>query len=390
MSWLEDKYAKNWFDQIGNERTQRNYLRTFPKFLEFTNKTPTEIIQSRLEHLISTNIGKRQYWEQEVIKYMHSLEEEGLKSTTIHSYLVSTQSFFSRNGVKLQFARGQLKPEPTEEEKTSRKWVLKNEGIRKLYRHAKTPRDRTLMLVMYQSGFLHSDVTNMRIENFNFYDNEGNWQIPEEEHYYHFQMREKTNIYQCTCLSYEALADLRMMLKERGNPKEGALFVSFRDKPLDAREINLALKSIVERAFPDKTKDWKTKNLRDSYMIGLLAGQVVQELKDIMVGHQRQGARKHYGSPEALEVPIREAYKSAFKYLAINGFGTPSHKIDLLEKEFKENYSELAKLIAKQQTQIEHLEDTLNNQYFKTIEAIKKVLQSKGITFTEEFEEEPK
>lgn len=367
MSWLEDKYVKNWFEQIGNENTQDNYEKAFPKFLGFVKVSPTEIIQTRLKHLTSTNISKRQHWEQELIKYMHSLEQEGLKSTTIHSYLVSVQSFFSRNGVKLQFARGQLKPDRTEEEKTRRKWVLKNEEIRKLYRHAKTPRDRAIILVMCQSGFLPSDLTNMRIESFEFYDNEGNWQIPEGEHYYHFQMREKTNIYQCTCLSHEVMADLRMMLKERDNPKEGALFVSFRDKPLDAREVNLALKSIVERAFPDKTKDWKTKNLRDSYMIGLLAGQVAQELKDIMVGHQRQGARKHYGSPEALEIPIREAYKSAFKYLAINGFGTPSHKVDLLEKKFEENYSELAQNIAELRKENKTLKDLFKTENLRKL-----------------------
>jgi len=367
MQWLEDEYVKNWLEQIGNENTQDNYEKAFPKFLEFIKVSPTEIIQSRLEHLTSTDISKRQYWEQELVKYMHSLEREGLKSTTIHSYLVSVQSFFSRNGVKLQFARGQLKPDKTKEEKTRRKWVLKNEEIRKLYRYAKTPRDRAIMLVMYQSGFSPSDLTNMRIENFKFYDNEGNWQIPEDEHYYHFQMREKTNIYQCTYLSYEALADLKMMLKERGFPKKGALFISFRNKPLDARVVNLALKSIVERAFPSKTKDWKTKNLRDSYMIGLLAGQVVQELKDIMVGHQRQGARKHYGSPEALEIPIREAYKSAFKYLAINGFGTPSHKVDLLEKKFNENYSELAQNIAELRKENKTLKDLFKTENLRKL-----------------------
>lgn len=204
----------------------------------------------------------------------------------------------------------------------------------------KTPRDRALMLVMSQSGFLPSDLRNMRIENFKFYDNEGNWNLPEGEHYYHFQMREKTNIWQCTCLSYEALSDLRMMLAERGFPKKGSLFVSFRNKPLDEREINLAFKSIVERAFPDKTK--------------------------------------HYGSPEALETPIREAYKSAFKYLAINGFGTPSHKIDLLEKQFTESKAELAELIAKQQQEIK----TLKNLF--EIDNLKKLFEQVLDKYTKE------
>lgn len=345
-SWLENKYVKNWFEQIGSERTKINYRREFPKFLEWIKKTPTEIIESRLEHLTTTDIAKRQFWEQQLIKYMHFLEGKGLRSDTVKGYLRSVQSFFSHNGVKLAFARGQLKPEPTEEEKTERKWVASNEEIRKVYRHAKTPRDRTLILIMCQSGFLPADIVNMKIENFRFYDNQDNWQIPDSEHYYHYQKREKTNEDQCTMISYEAIADIKMMLRERGFPKSGSLFVSFRNKPLDAREINLAIKSIVKRAFPERIKEWKTKNLRDSYDSALLAGQLPQEHKRLMMGHKRRGSESRYGTPESLKPAIKEAYKKVWRFLAVNGFGTPSHKVDLLEKKFEENYIELAQQIA--------------------------------------------
>lgn len=37
--FLEDKYVENWFEQIGNSRTIRNYTREFPRFLEFVKKT---------------------------------------------------------------------------------------------------------------------------------------------------------------------------------------------------------------------------------------------------------------------------------------------------------------------------------------------------------------
>ena len=56
--WENDKYVKNWFALLGNERTIKNYSGDFPKFLKYIAahteyKTPTAIINSRLEHLTS-------------------------------------------------------------------------------------------------------------------------------------------------------------------------------------------------------------------------------------------------------------------------------------------------------------------------------------------------
>jgi len=61
---LNDKHVKNWMEQMGNERTSNNYAREFPRFLDFVKKTPSEMVTSRLEHLTSQDIGKRQFWEQ--------------------------------------------------------------------------------------------------------------------------------------------------------------------------------------------------------------------------------------------------------------------------------------------------------------------------------------
>lgn len=358
MAWLEDKHVKQWFKIIGTERTIKNYKREFPKFLEFIKMSPTEIIESRLDDLTSRDIMKRRHWEFEVIKYMHHLENQGLKSKTVTGYLRTVRSFFSKNGVKLVFSRGELKPKPTEKERAERKWCPKNEEVRVIYRHAKTPRDRALTLVLYQSGYSPIDTSLMRIEEFHFYDSNGEWKIKEDEHLYYFRMRHKTDIYQCTCLSLECLGDIRDMLKERGFPKEGFLFVSFRDKPLGTRGINDAMKSIVERAFPNRVEEWQTKNLRDSYKAGLLSANITEELVDLMFGHKRKGAKSHYGSPEVLEQPITEAYKKAFKWLQINGYTTQTvqaRQFKQLEQKLDSTATTLSEIVTKQQNKINEL-----------------------------------
>ena len=51
------------------------------------------------------------------------------------------------------------------------------------------------------------------------------------------------------------------------------------------------LKALAEKGFNGKSKDWKTKHIRDAFMNGLNQGKVPTELKDTFVGHQWQGAK---------------------------------------------------------------------------------------------------
>lgn len=90
--WKNDKAVQNWFELIGNARTINNYSYDFPKFLSWAientpYKTPSEIIQNRVESLTTTDMQKRRYWEQQVIKYKNSLEAQNYRMATVHSSL---------------------------------------------------------------------------------------------------------------------------------------------------------------------------------------------------------------------------------------------------------------------------------------------------------------
>lgn len=335
-NWKNDKYVKNWFQLLGNERTIKNYSGDFPKFLKYVKaqtpyETPTEIIDSRLEHLTSQDIIKRRYWEMVTIKFKNYLETKNLRMATIKGYIRTVMSFFSKNGVKLSFSRGELKVNPSEKDKVYSEWIPDNETVRLLYRLCDSARDRGVLLILYQSGFSEADVGNMRIEDFPFYSESGEWQLKANEDLYHQRRREKTNQWQKTIISRECLEDLRVYLQSRGFPKKGWLFVSFRGKKLGVRGINDMLKGVVEKGFNGKVKEWKTKHLRDAFMNGLLQAKITQEVKDAMVGHKRQGAREDYAITEQT---VRVAYESAFKFLTVNGFGQTSRRVEELEHKF--------------------------------------------------------
>ena len=204
--------------------------------------------------------------------------------------------------------------ETQEQDKVLSEWILINEEARVIYSLSDI-RDRALFLVLYQSGFSESDVSALNIENLrdvytqkDVYEHEGNLFIQKK--------REKTDVMQRTVISAECIHDIKAMLKARGSPKDGALFVSPKGERLDIRFINEAIKKLVQKAFPEKANLFKTKSLRDAFNDALLRAEITAEVKDSMFGHKREGAKGHYAiSPTT----ILEAYDKAFKYLSING-----------------------------------------------------------------------
>jgi len=352
---LEDPKVKEWFELIGNARTIENYSYEFPRFMDFVKstteiKTPSQIIETRIDQLTNRDMNVKRFWETVGIKYMHSLETQKIRLNTIKSYLRTMLSFFSKNHVPLTYSRGELigSIEPSEKDKVIHEWIPSNEDVRLLYRLANTARDRAILLTLYQSGFSEVDTANMKIEDFEFYDTNGNWKLQLNEDLYTARLREKTNILQQTCISRECLEELRIMLQSRGFPKSGFLFVSFRNEQLGVRGINEAMKSIVAKAYNGKSELWKTKHLRDAFMNGLEKAKVSDEMKSCFVGHQRQGARKEYA---VTEDTIKSLYQETFKHLTVNGFGSTSRKVEELETKFTQTTSELAQTIAQLTTE---------------------------------------
>jgi len=363
-SWLEDATVKQWFRNL-SERTKKNYSEQFPKWLTFINESPSQQIANREKHLRSEDRKLKRYYEDKLIAFKCSLEGKNMKIPTVKSYLRTVASFFSQNHVGLVFARKELKVEPSEKDRVIKEWIPEREEIRILYRTCESARDRALLLVLYQSGFSEVDVGNMKIEQFPFYDSNGKWQLKDTD-LYHARLREKTNELQQTCISREAIEEIRVMLQSRGFSKEGYLFVSFRDKPLEVRGINEAMKSIVSKAFNGRVKEWQTKHLRDAYMNALQQAKIPTEMKDAMVGHKREGAKASYGLTEQT---IRQLYAEAFPYLTVNGFASQDRKLEELTLKMQEDKEVLTNLITEQQKKIESLETT-QKQLTKALDLI--------------------
>jgi hypothetical protein len=272
-------------------------------------------------------------------------------------------SFFSRNGLRLNLKRGDW--ESTQKQEVVQKSKTTKEDVKSMYSHGNL-RDRALLLVLAQSGFSEVDVSSFKIENL-----KGLYTSPETEHFVVEKPREKTGEMQATCFSYEAMHDIGAMLQERGNPSEGYLFVSTtkgKDDKLEVRSINTAMKNLAEKAFgAEKAKEFKTKSFRSFYNSALLrAGIQPQELKDLMMGHQRRGARKKYDYDE---ITIKEAYQRAFEHLSINGMQTRSD-IAKLKEDFIKTKSQFMDMLAEEKQKNESQRQEMFDYIHKTYDPI--------------------
>ena len=348
-SYKQDKFFKRWLNGL-SDRTKENYTNEIGDWLVFIGMTPTEQIQKRMHDLTSTDLTQRTFFENKFRQYKTYLEKSGdLKSSAVTTMLIPVASFFSRNSLKLQLKRGDWKTTMTQEAQTRLK--LSRDDVGAMYLHANL-RDRGLLLTLAQSGLSEVDVSVLRVEMFPKL-----YSIANGEHMFFEKRREKSGEMQATCISAEALHEIRAMLEERGNPEEGWLFVSQtrnQGGQMDVRIINLAMKGLAIKTFgEEKGKNFKTKALRSFYNSALLrAGVQPQEIKDVMMGHQRRGARGHYDYNEAT---ILENYKKAFEYLGINGIQTRTD-VAKLKAEFDTTKSELLKTITQQNNNIESLE----------------------------------
>ncbi len=312
----QDTYFQKWLIGL-SPRTKVNYSNEFPNWLAFIDMTPTEQIKKRMHDLNSEEILQRTFFEQKFREYKEYLESirnpDPLKHETVRGKLRTVASFFARNGLPLFLKRGDW--ESTQQQPIIQRMKLAKDDVKAMYSHGNL-RDRALLLVLAQSGFSEIDVSCFRIEEL-----KGLYENPETEHYFVEKPREKTNEIQATCFSYEAVHDIRAMLQERGNPTEGFLFVSQtkgKGEQLEVRSINEAMKALAQKTFSaEKAKEFKTKSLRSFYNSALLrAGVSPQELKDLMFGHGRKGARGHYDYDE---LTIKEAYVKVFEHVSING-----------------------------------------------------------------------
>jgi integrase len=371
---LNDIYVKRWLTGL-DEGTKEGYLGLIKDWYTFIAMSPTEQINKRMHDLTSTNIIERTFFESKFIEYKESLEATGTNSDSkVHDRIKVVSSFFTRNNLKLSFKKGDWKSTQKQGVK-EKKEKLSLDDVKRLYGHANGLRDKCLLLILAQSGFSEIDIAELKIEDIN-----GLYDMAINEHYVIEKGREKTNTVQATCLSYEFLHDLRALLAESGNPSQGYIFTSKTVnkglEPIDTRRINEIIKGLFVKTFREekvkgteklRANELQTRSLRSFYNGAILGVRpaLAQEIKDLLMGHDRGGARNNY---QYNDETIREAYIMAFEFLSINGLQSREDLKNLkedMEKKFGQLTLENLKTKDEHKQELERLNNKITEQNTK-------------------------
>ncbi len=146
-----------WEDELSakDPATKEIYLTNFSKFLEFTGKTPDELLRQRQEDQINPDRKIQRRLESQLIKFISAKREEGYSSATLQIYYASVRSFFEIHYYPLIMRKGDYpKGESIGVRSATQEAILKaiesNTGRHKKQLHA-------IILFLKDSGMRISD-----------------------------------------------------------------------------------------------------------------------------------------------------------------------------------------------------------------------------------------
>ncbi|KXB05584.1 hypothetical protein AKJ49_00510 [candidate division MSBL1 archaeon SCGC-AAA382A03] len=171
---MEEKVKE--FLKAKNSKTKQSYQRAFDLFYEYTEKEIGEKITG--EKLVKKvaedrrkNIEDRERPEVNLLKgFFKWLGEKapkkrgkgkGYSSKTCHAYLSGITEFLNHNDLPIDKKKLSL-PKATRK-KNNRKVNIRRDQVRKMVKHAKTNRDKAVILCLWQSGMSISDLLNLDI-----------------------------------------------------------------------------------------------------------------------------------------------------------------------------------------------------------------------------------
>lgn len=174
VNW-QDPMLKRWLDSITKQGTRYIYKAAFKTYASFTSMTATALINEALADA-KKDIRKRQdivlirlvkfynwlkteYPRKSRGKGPHEVIGKGISDKLAHTYVNSIRSFYATYNVTVRLKGRHRLPKPRVQNKRMK---VNAEQVKLLVDHARTPRDRAIILTMFQSGMDVSTLCNLK------------------------------------------------------------------------------------------------------------------------------------------------------------------------------------------------------------------------------------
>jgi len=357
LNFKNSQILNRWLETITRKGTKAVYKTAFKRYAEYTKMAPEQLIDEAVEDQRKDPREKQDVVKQRLIGFYHWLVNEapkmrqgsdrqvgkGLSSKLAHTYVNAIRSFYATFGVYVKLTGRSKLPAPRV---TNHRKILSNLDVRRLLDHCRSPRDRAIILTMFQSGMDVSTLCSLRYGDVA----EG---LAKGEHPLKLNLyRPKTGVEYYSFLGRDACESIRAYLNDL---KARGIQLSY-DDPLFLKEGPKALrKEAVEphhiqalmRQLAVKVgfkTDGRAINpvsphaLRESFSTIMVNHGVPKVIVDFWLGHKISELDKTYMRPQ--EEELRKLYLEREEFISVTSAS------DQLEQKIEEKTKQLQEVIS--------------------------------------------
>lgn len=395
-----DPIVTRWLDTIVKPGTKYCYRSAFKVYHEYTKLTPTEMIDEAVEDgkkdprqrkdiLLARVLGfyawlKNDYEKKSRGTGPHRVVGKGLSDKLASVYCASVRSFYGTYDLNLRLRGRRRIPKARVKNK---RMIVSAESVKVLVDHARTPRDRALVLVNFQGGLDASTLCSIK------YGDIAEGLAKNEKPLQLKLTRVKTGVDFYTFLGHDAVEAVKHYLSDmraRGVhfTDNTLLFLQEKSKsPMVTDNVQDAYRELVQRAgFVDKQNNGHDQNplgphaLRESFGSIMTNSGVPDTIVDFWLGHEIGELAEAYKSVQLGS--LREMYRAREKLLSIS---TPKVDVEALKQtlqtEVEQQYQGVNRTVAGLATENLELRSQLSklelehNETRKQIQDIRRQLQ---------------
>jgi integrase/recombinase XerD len=305
VNW-QDPALQRWFGSITRQSTKYNYRTAFRTYTLFTGMTASALIDEALEDakrdvrarkdVVLTRLVqfynwlKTDYEKKSRGKGEHVATGKGVSDKLASAHVGAVRSFYATFGVTVRLKGRHKLPKPRVKNKRMK---IAAEQVKLLVDHARTPRDRAVILTMFQSGMDVSTLCSLKYSDVS----EG---LTANEHPLKLSLyRPKTGIDYYTFIGKDAVEALKAYINDMKNrgvqfKPDTPLFMKERGKePLETNLVQNMMAEVARKCgLVDRENNGKSFNplsphaLRESFGSIMINSGVPDTIVDFWLGHE--------------------------------------------------------------------------------------------------------